>query len=131
MIITLKQLKRVGACEGEVARFEKLYGARVRITKKLCLKHALGVDWDWAARHLLKNDAWKVYWAAERSALKDYLAAERPAWKVYQAAIQPARDVYRTATQAALEVYYAGTQPAWKVYLAAKALAFHKATLIK
>ncbi len=108
MIITLKQLKRLHACEGEVARFEKLFGKSVRITKKLCLEHAQDVDWGWTAGNLLKQEAWNVYHAARQSA-----------WVVYL-----------TATQSARKVYLAATQPAWEVYKKAQALAFYKATLI-
>ncbi len=109
MIITLKELKRLYACSGEVARFEKLFGKRVRVTKKLCLEHAQDVDWDWAAWHLLGDDAREVYWADRRAG-----------WDVYHAAEQPAR-----------ETYEAVKHPAKEVYNVALALAFYKATIIK
>ncbi len=107
MIITLKQLKRQRACSGEASRFEKLFGARVRITKKLCLEHAQSVDWNWAAWHLLGGDA-----------RGDYLAATQPAWVVYLA-----------GTQSAWEGYHAARQSALETYQVAQALAFYKATL--
>ncbi len=108
MIITLKELKRLDACKGEVHRFEKLFGKSVRVTKKLCLKHAQDVDWDWAAWHLLGDDAREAYHAARHSA-----------WVVYWA-----------GTQSAWLAFLAARLPAWEVYNVAKALAFYKATLI-
>ncbi len=128
MIVTLKELKRLYACSGEVARFEKLFGKSVRVTKKLCLKHAQDVDWDWAAWHLLKDDAWLAYLAARLPAWKVYWAARLPAWKVYEAATQSARAANE---RAAWEVYNVVRLPAWEDYRTAKALAFYKATLIK
>ncbi len=129
MIVTLKELKRVGACKGEVARFEKLFGERVRITKKLCLEHAQDVDWGWTAGNLLKQEAWNVYHADCLAAWEGYLAAIQPARGGYLTAIQPAQEVCVPAERPAWVVYRATQQSAKKVYNKALALAFYKATL--
>ena len=72
MKITVKQLRALGACEGQVELFEKTFGASVIVTEALCLKHADKFSWVWAAKNFLSALALKAYDEATASAWKTY-----------------------------------------------------------
>ena len=55
MQITLKTLKRLGACSAETAKFKALFGESVELTRELCVKHAQDFSFGWAARNLLSK----------------------------------------------------------------------------
>lgn len=59
--ITLRQLRREGACLYERELFEERFGRRVVITEKRCADNAADFSWCWAARRLLVGRQNRVY----------------------------------------------------------------------
>ena len=118
MIITLKQLDKRGACTEQRDLFEKLFGAAVDITKKLCIKHASDFDWTWAARNFLSAPARAEFDKARASAVAEYGKACASAWAEYDKACAPARAEYDKACA-----------PAWAEYDKVCASAFADAAL--
>jgi len=116
MKITIEQLEKLNACEGQVKTFKKLFGKSATVTKANCLKACkAGLDFNWASR-LLSPKAREVYEEAIAPVWKVYEEAIAPAWKVYREAIAPAWKVYCEAIAPAREVYQETIAPAWKVY---------------
>ena len=87
MKITIKQLRRLGACEEQVEKFEHLFGPSVIVTEALCVKHAQDFSWNWAAGKLLSAPAWEAYDEAATSAWKAYYKAIAPARKARDEAV--------------------------------------------
>ena len=113
MKITIKQLRRLGACEDQVEKFERLFGPSVIVTEDLCVKHAKDFSWSWAAEKLLSAPAWEAY--------NEVLAS---AWKAYDEAVASAQEAYDEATAPAWKAYYKAAAPALKAYDEALASAF-------
>ena len=90
MKITIKQLRRLGACEKQVEKFERLFGPSVIVTEALCVKHAQDFSWNWAAGKLLSAPAREAYDEAAASARKAYDEATVPARKAYNEALASA-----------------------------------------
>ena len=107
MTITLKQLRRAGACEPQVQLFKTTFGQSAEVNLETALKMAQKFDWNWAAANLLPAPAWKAY-----------EEAMAPAWKAYDEARAQASKAYKEATA-----------PAWKAYEEARATAFVNAAL--
>ena len=61
MTITLKQLRRAGACEPQVKLFKDTFGESAEVTLENALKMADKFDWTWAANNLLPAPAGKAY----------------------------------------------------------------------
>lgn len=98
MIVTTKQLLAARACQREVRRLRRRYGKAVDVTEAWCVAHASdGLDWDWAAEHLLPPEAWEDYHRARAPAWEDYHRATAPAWEDYKRATAAAREDYDRA----------------------------------
>ena len=131
MKITVKQLKRLKACDDQVALFEKTFGASAEVTLENCLIAAeAGLDFDWAALRLLTSRQRADYEAATAPARAAYRVATAPARADYEAAIAPAWADYEAATAQARAAYLAATAQALADYEAALAQAFFEASQI-
>jgi hypothetical protein len=75
-ILTLKQLKKAGACEDQCNLFKKLFGSEVRVTVSLAKKHCNKFDWEWVAENLLTDSAWTEYMSITDSAWTEYKKIE-------------------------------------------------------
>ena len=56
MKITIEQLRKLGACELQVLKFQELFGKSVEITRSLCIRHACKFDWNWVAVKFAAGD---------------------------------------------------------------------------
>jgi hypothetical protein len=83
MIVTLAQLKRLGACQSNVDAFERLFGKEVKVTEALCVEHFATFDWDWAARHLLPKDKLAEYQRVQAAASAEFQRVEAAAFGKY------------------------------------------------
>ena len=87
MTITLKQLRLLGACSGQVELFKARFGTYVEITEELILEHGEDFDLSWLARKLFTSEQYAdyeakrapLYYAAKRDALYADYAAKRDA----------------------------------------------------
>jgi len=62
MKITAAKLRKLGACEEDVEKFEETWPKGVRVNKKNCLTAVkLGFDITWAAENLLRRDGTEFY----------------------------------------------------------------------
>ena len=94
MIITLKQLKDLRACQEQVYLFEETFGESVEVTRELCLEYASDLRW-FASKGFRKNQ------------LATYKAAIVEPQAVYEAAIAEARAAYKAAI---VEAFYNASQ---------------------
>ena len=125
MEITVKQLKKLGACRDQVALFKETFGASAKVTLENCLIAAeAGLDIDWASRRLLTSRQRAAYLAATAPARAVYLATRAPARAAYLAATAPARAACLAATAPARAAHKAAKASAWAAYLAATAQAW-------
>jgi len=139
MIITARMLRKAGACKPEVDRLVSRYGKRVDVTETWALEHAHdGINWQWAAEHLLSvsaqhtyeeatEPAWRTFEEGIESAQREFDEAEEAARRAYNEAREPARRTYDEATAPARRTYRDATAPARRAYNEAKALAFARA----
>lgn len=96
MKISVRTLRRAGACKEQVDLFLEYYGGKpVEVTEKECVKHAQEFNWDWAAAALLTGEAYGAYDAALKKAYGAYDAAIERARKEYN--IRKARAFARAA----------------------------------
>ena len=79
MKITAQLLRDANACEEQVAIFATQWPDGDEVTLANCRKAAkLGLDFDWAARHLLSAPAWVAYKEATAPALAACEKARAP-----------------------------------------------------
>ena len=131
MKITLAQLKKLGACEDQVALFRNNFGEEVEATEALCVKHAQKFNWNWAANNLLSAPARRAYDEAMASAQQAYEEATAPAQRAYEEATAPARRAYDEATASAQQAYEEAMASAQQAYEEATARAFARAAINK
>jgi len=136
--ITSEQLRKAGACEHGVLRFEKLFPCGATITLRSCkLAVAEGLNVNWFVSHCLtkaqikaydkaRAPAWEAYKKARAPAWEAYYdKATAPAWEAYDKARAPAWEAYDKATAPAWEAYDKATAPAWEAYKKAVAPALY------
>ena len=116
MIVKLSDLEKAGACKDQVTLFEHYFGAKLRLTRKICLRHAGDFDFDWAAQNLLPAPAWRAYDEAVAPALEAYKEAVAPALEAYKEAVAPAQKAYDEAMAPAWRAYDEAVAPARKAY---------------
>lgn len=51
--ITIDQLRAAYACNSQVRVFRRLFGTKVNVTEKRCLRVAQDLNFSWALRHLI------------------------------------------------------------------------------
>jgi len=87
MKVTVERLKKLGACRGQVARFERMWprGAVVTLRRALRAGRA-GLDVDWLAWMVLRHRALAAYNEATAPARAAYKEAAAPARATYQEA---------------------------------------------
>jgi hypothetical protein len=74
MTITVKQLRKLKACEEQVDLFKKLFGESVEITEALIKEHSAKFDIYWLAKNLFSG-----------SLLATYEASRDQLWATYEA----------------------------------------------
>ena len=124
MTITLKQLRLLGACSGQVELFKARFGTYVEITEELILEHGKDFDLSWLALKLFTSEQYADFEAkcapldADYEAKLDALDAE------YEAKYEALLGDYE-AKRAPLDADYAAKRAAlWEGYKAKRALAF-------
>ena len=94
MTITLKKLRLLGACSGQVELFKARFGTYVEITEELILEHGKDFDLSWLARKLFTSEQYAdyeakrapLYYAVKRAPLyADYEAKRAPLYADYAA----------------------------------------------
>lgn len=114
MRITAAKLRSLGACEDQVAVFEREWPDGLRLTLKACMRFVeLYLDIDWAAEHLLPPSLWAAYQKARAPLWAEYKKARAPLWIKYEKAKAPLWAKYDKATAAL-----------WAKYEKAKAFLF-------
>ena len=116
MKITVERLRKLRACEYQVAKFAELFPDGVVVTKELCVKHAQDFDWHWAAVRLLSFHALAAYDKAITPARADYEKVIAPAWVDYKKAVAPAWARYEKAAAPARADYEKVIEPAREEY---------------
>ena len=144
--ITLRQLRKLGACHDQLAKFEQTFGKEVELTESLVVQYAGEFYVGWLFGKLypeafgkVTHSLVKVFNADTEEANQSYYEATAPALKVfkeatnmdadcqaYEEAEVKARKVYSEATAQAWKAWKKATAPAMKCYREAVAIAFYK-----
>ena len=126
--ITLHQLKRRNACQGQVELFASTFGEEVEVTVEKARQYANTLfDFEWAGRKLLtpaNAEAHKEAIAPRRMAYEEAVA---PHWKAYQEAkavrrmafeeaVAPHRKAYQEAVAPRRMAFEEAVAPHWKAY---------------
>ena len=74
MILTIAKLRKLRACTGARDNLQRIFGpGPITVTEALCVTHATdGINWDWAAYHLLPPAAQTEYERARTAAWAEY-----------------------------------------------------------
>ena len=128
MRITLAQLRALGACDGaQIARFRQDFGDQVELTESVCVAHAYGYDWQWAAENLLSPLARQAYDDAVAAARQAYDDAKAQAKRDFEEAVAPVLRTYMEAAAPAWRTYARAVRAARLAYDQVRALAFARA----
>ena len=127
--ITTKMLTDLGACHGQIVKFNELFPEGANVTIELCVKHAADFDWDWAVGAFLSRPALADYRAAVAPYLEAYKVASASALATYGATISPVRYVSDADMVHAWDKYRADVSPSSDAYESAKASAWASAYL--
>lgn len=106
--ITVKLLRRLGACEDQVTLFRETFGDSVIPTPELAERYGDLFDIDWLAHEALKAPLWEAYQEAKVPLLKAFVEAAAPLLKAYEEAETPSREVYEEAEAPLLKAYKVG-----------------------
>jgi hypothetical protein len=97
MKITLDQLRSFGACNEQVALFERLFGSGVELTEALVLEHGSQFDLNWLARKLFRGDIRAEYQKSHELISAEYWKACALIWAKYWKDLEPIEAEYRKA----------------------------------
>jgi len=89
MKITLRQLKKLGACTGQVNLFKELFGESVTLTEGVVKEHGAKFDTDWLAGEVLTPEQCCAYQAKCAPLDADYQAKRAPLYTTYRAKCAP------------------------------------------
>ena len=78
--ITLRLLKLLRACQGQVDLFENTFGESVEVTVDLARQHASTFDFQWLAERTLKAPALAEYDRVKPTAWAEYERVKPTAW---------------------------------------------------
>jgi hypothetical protein len=123
MIVTVKQLREMGACVPQVKLFKKTFGESVELTRELVLDHASKFDLDWFAYHFLTREKRRAFNKMVNPALGVCLKATASAWKAFEKAINVEWETYLKVIDSAVEARNKATAPAWEAYKKSRAIA--------
>ena len=86
MILTIAKLRKLGACTAALDNLQRIFGpGPITVTEALCVTHATdGVNWDWAAYHLLPPAAQAEYDRVRAAARAKYDRVRAPASAEYE-----------------------------------------------
>ena len=125
LLLTPAYLLAKGACAEHVSKFETAFDAEgldlafespERDAFVLEVAVLAGLDFEWAAKELCSQRAYKVYNETCAPAYKVYNETRATACKVYNETCAPAEKVYNETRAPAYKVYNETCAPAYKVY---------------
>jgi hypothetical protein len=87
MKITLKDLRKHGACEGQVDLFKTTFGKEIILTEALVMEYGTTFALGWVARNLFPAPLYADYQAKIDTLYADYAAKRAPLYADYQAKI--------------------------------------------
>ena len=73
--ITVRQLRKLGACHEEIFNFRKIFGRSVKVTRQLAMVHALDFGWNQASAWLLHHDSYISFSEEYARIYREYYAA--------------------------------------------------------
>jgi hypothetical protein len=97
MKITLKQLRKLGACSGQVDLFKATFGKEAELTEALVLEHGPKFDIHWLAGKIFTAPIYEEYFMARATIDAEYLKALDPIDAEYLKALYPIYEEYEKA----------------------------------
>ncbi len=95
MIVSVKLLRKLGACKDQVSLFEQTFGTGdVAITAALCREHADKFDLTWAVTNLFTCELRDEYNAKLNPSYDEYCAKHKVLRDEYDAKLKPSYDKY-------------------------------------
>ena len=78
MKITLKDLRRMGACSGQVELYKSLFGTEVELTREAVVQYGAQFDLNWIAPKIMSEAQYADYESNRASLYADYLSKRAP-----------------------------------------------------
>jgi hypothetical protein len=122
--ITLAQLKKHGACTGQLLLFKQMFGDKVCVTEALAAELAQQFDFTWAAYELLSDVANVEYNKVRGFAWAEYVKVCDLAWAEYNKARDLTQAKYNKVHDPAWAEYVKVCDFAWAEYNKVRATTF-------
>ena len=89
MKITLKDLRRMGACSDQVELYKSLFGTEVELTREAVVQYGAQFDLNWIAPKIMSEAQYADY-ESKRDALDaDYVSKRAPLYADYESKRAP------------------------------------------
>ena len=83
MKITLKDLRRMGACSGQVELYKSLFGTEVELTREAVVQYGAQFDLNWIAPKIMSEAQYADYESNRASLYADYESKRAPLFADY------------------------------------------------
>ena len=83
MKITLKDLRRMGACSGQVELYKSLFGTEVELTREAVVQYGAQFDLNWIAPKIMSEAQYADYESNRASLYADYESKRAPLFTDY------------------------------------------------
>ena len=84
MKITLKDLRRMGACSGQVELYKSLFGTEVELTREAVVQYGAQFDLNWIAPKIMSEAQYADYESKRVSLYADYVSKCTPLYADYE-----------------------------------------------
>ena len=74
MKITLKDLRRMGACSGQVELYKSLFGTEVELTREAVVQYGAQFDLNWIAFKIMSEAQYADYESKRAPLFADYVS---------------------------------------------------------
>ena len=74
MKITLKYLRRMGACSGQVELYKSLFGTEVELTREAVVQYCAQFDLNWIAPKIMSEAQYADYESKRAPLFADYVS---------------------------------------------------------
>ena len=84
MKITLKDLRRMGACSGQVELYKSLFGTEVELTREAVVQYGAQFDLNWIAPKIMSEAQYADYESKRAPLDADYESKRAPLYADYE-----------------------------------------------
>ena len=100
MKITLKDLRRMGACSGQVELYKSLFGTEVELTLEAVVQYGAQFDLNWIAPKIMSEVQYADYVSKRAPLNADYVSKRAPLYADYESKRAPLNADYESKRDA-------------------------------